>query len=131
VGDFEALVAAFFRAVSFEMGALPDYEAIRDVFVPQGLLVRALESPPEISTVDEFIAPRLEQVRSGRLTAFTESELSGTDSVFGNVAQRWTRYDKRGVLDGMPFVAQGWISTQFVRTAQGWRITAMAWDDER
>lgn len=72
-----------------------------------------------------------EQVRSGRLTAFTESELSGVDSEFGNVAQRWSQYDKRGVLDGTPFAAKGWISTQFARTPQGWRITAMAWDDER
>ena len=124
-------MAAFFRAVSFEAGALPDYAAIRDVFVAQGLLVRALESPPEISTVNEFIAPRLEQVRSGRLTAFTETELSGENATFGNVTQRWSHYDKRGVLDGKPFAAQGWISTQFVRTPQGWRITAMAWDDER
>src|SRR5690242_1609354 len=98
MSDVEALMAAFFRAVSFEAGAMPDYEAIRDIFVPRGLLVRG--APPQVSTVDEFIAPRLKQVRSGRLTAFTETELSGEDAVFGNVTQRWSRYEKRGVLDG-------------------------------
>ncbi|MFG2045451.1 DUF4440 domain-containing protein [Dactylosporangium sp. NPDC048998] len=129
--DFEASVAAFFRAVSFEAGGRPDYEAIRGLFVPQGLLIRALETPPEITDVDGFIAPRLEQLRSGALTEFAESEISGETRVFGNVAQRWSHYDKRGVLDGNTFAARGWISTQFARTPRGWLITAMAWDDER
>jgi hypothetical protein len=129
--EFETLLAGFFKAVSFEAGEVPGYEGIRDVFVPRGLLIRALSAPPEVSTLDEFIAPRLAQVRSGALTAFAESELSGESQVFGNVGQRWSRYDKRGVLDGAPFAAQGWISTQFARTDSGWRITAMAWDDER
>jgi len=123
---------AFFAAVSFGPGpdfaqTAPRYGAIRDLFVPAGLLVRA----PDVTTVEEFIAPRLEQFRSGALSEFAEAELSGEDRVFGNVAQRWSHYDKRGVLDGVPFAAQGWISTQFARTPAGWRITAMAWDDER
>jgi hypothetical protein len=127
LSEFEALLAAFFRAVSFAAGTEPAYDKIRDLFVPQGLLIRA----PEVSTVDEFIAPRLEQVRSGRLSEFAESEISGEDRVFGNVAQRWSHYDKRGVLDGAPFAARGWISTQFARGPRGWLVTAMAWDDER
>ncbi|MFI5914095.1 hypothetical protein [Dactylosporangium sp. NPDC051541] len=131
MNEFEALLAGFFRAVSFEAGAAPDYEAIRAVFVPRGLLIRALTTPAEVSTIDEFIAPRVEQVRSGALTAFAESEISGESQVFGNVGQRWSRYDKHGVLNGAAFAAQGWISTQFARTSDGWRITSMAWDDER
>lgn len=127
----DALLARFFSAVSFEAGAVPGYDAIRELFVPRGLLIRALEPAVEITSVEEFIAPRLEQVRSGRLTQFAESELSGQTQTFGNVAQRWSRYDKRGVLDGQPFEARGWISTQFARTPQGWLITSMAWDDER
>ena len=127
---FEGLLQTFFKAVSFEAGALPDYEAIRGLFVPQGLLIRALSLPPEISTVDEFIAPRLEQVRSGRLTEFAEAEISGATQVFGKVAQRWSVYTKNGVLDGTPFSARGTISTQFVQTAVGWLMTAMAWDDD-
>ncbi|GAA3297813.1 nuclear transport factor 2 family protein [Dactylosporangium vinaceum] len=129
--EFEVLLAGFFRAVSFEAGTVPDYEAIRAVFAPRGLLIRAVGAPAEVSTVDEFIAPRVAQVRSGALTAFAESEISGASQVFGNVGQRWSRYDKRGVLDGAAFAAQGWISTQFARTGDGWRITSMAWDDER
>ncbi len=38
---------------------------------------------------------------------------------------------KRGVTDRGPIEVRGAISTQFVRTADGWRISSMAWDDER
>jgi hypothetical protein len=34
-------------------------------------------------------------------------------------------------LKGVSFEARGMISTQFVRTPVGWRISSMAWDDER
>ncbi|MEV4514523.1 DUF4440 domain-containing protein [Dactylosporangium sp. NPDC049525] len=126
----ETLLHDFFRAVSFEPGGRPDYEAVHGLFVPGGFLVKAV-GVPEVSTVREFITPRLALVESGALTEFHESERSGETSAFGNVAQRWSVYDKRGVQGGVAFSAAGRISTQFVRTPSGWRITSMAWDDER
>lgn len=125
----QTLLEDFFRAVSFEPGGHPHYETIRGLFIPGGLLVKAVGAP-EVSTVDEFIAPRLALVESGALTEFHESERSGETQTFGNVAQRWTVYDKRGVQDGVAFSAAGRISTQFVRTPSGWLMTSMAWDDE-
>jgi hypothetical protein len=124
------LLREFFRAVSFEPGGRPGYDAIHDLFVPGGLLVKAIGAP-EVSTVRDFIAPRLALVESGALSEFHESERSGATQEFGNVAQRWSVYDKRGVQDGVAFAAAGRISTQFVRTPSGWLITSMAWDDER
>ena len=35
------------------------------------------------------------------------------------------------VQDGVAFSAAGIITTQFIATPAGWRMTAMAWDDER
>jgi hypothetical protein len=32
---------------------------------------------------------------------------------------------------GVAIAARGMISTQFILTLQGWRISCMAWDDER
>ena len=36
-----------------------------------------------------------------------------------------------GEQDGTPFSGRGMKSLQFVRTGEGWRISAAAWDDER
>ena len=119
----EELLAAFFDAVSFK--PRPDYERLRELFVPEGLLIR----PPDVMGLDAFIAPRAQSVDSGELTEFEEYELDGRTDVFGDVAHRFSRYGKRGVRNGEPFGARGAISTQFARTPSGWRMTSMAWDD--
>jgi hypothetical protein len=128
--ELAALTAAFLNAVSFEPGERPAYDAIRDLFIDQGLLIKNV-GEPEIATVDEFIEPRQALVDSGALTEFEERELSYRSEVFGNVAHRMSTYSKRGVQDGVRFEARGVISTQFIFTPSGWRMSAMAWDDER
>ncbi len=125
--EIEQLLAAFLAAVSFQAGGRPDYERIRDLFIPTGQLIR----PPEVMSLDAFIAPRQATVDAGDLTEFEETELTGATEIFGDVAHRFCGYAKRGVLKGAAFATRGAITTQFVRTLAGWRISAMAWDDER
>jgi hypothetical protein len=127
----KAIIDAFFEAVSFEEGSSPAYDRIRELVVPGGLLIRNSGAAPEIATVDEFIAPRQALVDSGELTSFAEFETHAITEVFGQVAHRLSTYGKRGVSGGEPFEGAGIISTQFVLTPDGWRISSMAWDDER
>jgi len=129
--ELDRLMHGFFHAVSFEDGTIPPYESIYDLFIESGLVIKNTSSTPEISTVSQFIEPRLAAVRSGDLTRFNEVELCETTEIFGNVAHRFNSYAKSGSMKGVPFTARGMISTQFVKTAAGWKISAMAWDDER
>ena len=80
--------------------------------------------------MDEFIESRQALVDAGELTSFAEFETHAITEVFGGVAHRMSTYGKRGVQDGAFFAARGVISTQFVRTPEGWRMSSMAWDDE-
>jgi hypothetical protein len=128
--ELAALVSRFFAAVSFESGGRPDYEAIRALFIDEGILVKNISDVPEISDIDGFIRPRQAMVDSGELTQFFEAERSDVTEVFGKVAHRFSVYEKRGVTNGVTAAALGMVSTQFIRTATGWRITAMVWDDE-
>jgi hypothetical protein len=75
--------------------------------------------------------PRQQQVNSGELTSFEEGEVAHVTEVFGNVGHRFSTYQKRGTSNGVAFEARGIICTQFVRTPSGWKISSMAWDDER
>jgi hypothetical protein len=131
VEDLDALTRRFFAAVSFEAGQRPAYEVLHELFVENGRLIRAIGDRPEITTVEQFIEPRQRSVDSGELSAFNESETAEITEVFGNVAHRFSTYAKHGVLGGAPFTGRGMISTQFVRTPEGWKISSMAWDDER
>jgi hypothetical protein len=124
----DELMTAFLAAVSFAAGERPSYGRIRELFIERGLLI---SQRGEVTDVEEFIAPRQATVDSGALTEFEETELTAVTEEFGNVAHRFSGYAKRGVLNGEAFATRGVISTQFVLTADGWRISAMAWDDER
>ena len=129
--QLDRLSKEFFRAISFEPGGKPSFDVIHDLFVPMGLLIRNTGATPEIASPEEFVAPRRAAVESGELTQFLELELWETTRIFGNVAHRFSAYAKSGVSKGAPFQARGMISTQYIRTPAGWRISAMAWDDER
>jgi hypothetical protein len=129
--ELKRLVDEFFRAVSFEPGAKPSYERIRGLFIEPGLLIKNSGASAEISTLGQFIAPRQASVDSGELTQFHEAELSATTEIFGNIAHRFSGYVKSGTLKGAAFEAKGLCSTQFVRTPAGWKMSSMAWDDER
>ena len=129
--ELDRLTAEFFRAVSFDTGAIPRYHNIHTLFIERGLLIKNVGTTTEISSVRQFIEPRQATVDAGDLTRFREVELSETTEIFGNVAHRFSAYAKSGTMKGVPFEARGMISTQFVLTASGWRMSAMAWDDER
>jgi hypothetical protein len=129
--ELDRLTNEFFRAVSFEEGGSPSFENIHTLFIETGLLIKNTASKPEISTVTQFIEPRQTSVRSGELTRFNEAELLETTEIFGSVAHRFSSYTKSGTMKDVPFVARGMISTQFILTPAGWKISAMAWDDER
>jgi len=129
--ELDALAAAFFEAVSFEPGGTPPYGKIHGLFIATGLLIKNTASTPEISTVAQFIAPRQALVDSGALTRFKEWELSEATQIFGNIAHRYSAYGKAGTQGGKSFEARGVISTQFIKTPEGWKMSAMAWDDER
>jgi hypothetical protein len=60
-----------------------------------------------------------------------EVEFAATTEVFGNVAHRFSTYEKRGTMQGEAIEGRGVISTQFIRTPSGWKMSSMAWDDER
>ena len=129
--ELDRLAAEFFRAVTFQSGEKPRYEDIETLFIESGLLIKNSATTPEISTVRQFVAPRQALVASGELTRFRESELAETTQIFGHIAHRFSAYEKSGTLKGVSFEARGMISTQFIRTPAGWRMSAMAWDDER
>lgn len=129
--ELKALTDEFFQAVSFERGQKPAHARIRDLFMDDGKLIRNSSELPEISSVDDFIASRQAIVDSGALTSFLEVEIAEITEVFGNVAHRFSTYKKRGTMHGEAIEGTGLISTQFIRTPSGWKISSMAWDDER
>lgn len=126
-----ALLRTFFGAFTSGADSAVRLDELRGVFLPQAVIVRTCGDEPAVDGVESFIAPRQALLSSGRLVDFIEWELRGETHIFGDIAQHLCSYAKAGVQDGMPFTARGMKTLHFVRTTAGWRVSAVAWDDER
>jgi hypothetical protein len=132
--DREAIadvVRAFFAAFTSGPDCAAGLDALRALFLPGAVIVRTCGLEPAVYGVEEFIAPRAALLSGGTLVDFHEWALDGHTEVFGDIAHHFCGYAKAGVQEGAPFTGRGMKTMQLVRTTAGWRISAVAWDDER
>ncbi len=129
--EIDTLTSRFFEAVSFAEGGRPAYQDLYELFTGTGQIIKNSGSAPEIATVSQFIEPRQRMVDSGEMTSFREVETAEITEIFGNVAHRFSTYEKRGINKGVEIQGRGVISIQFIMTGTGWKMCSMIWDDER
>src|SRR4051812_39925480 len=127
----DSLVKTFLDTFTNTNGRRPDVRRIHALALPSAVVVKATAPAPEVYSLREFVEPRQELLTGGELLDFEEVEVSARTQVAGNVAQRYSVYRKTGLQSGRPFSTKGVKIWQFVRTPEGWRISALAWDDER
>lgn len=130
MSEIEQLVGRFFAAFGTPEAQRGDLSVLRELFAPQALIVKRADAAPEFFSLDAFIAPRAELLRSGRLRQFREWEIEHATEIFGDIAQRRSHYAKAGTLDGAQFEAKGVKLLQLVRRHDGWRLSALCWQDE-
>jgi hypothetical protein len=125
------LVRRFFAAFTNRDGALVNAEALTDLFIPSAVIIKAVGDEQQTYSVRSFIEPRVRILTDGTLTDFREEETASRTDILGNVAQRVSLYRKSGVMSGERIEGKGVKVLQFARTSNGWRLTAVTWDDER
>jgi len=128
--ELDELVRKFFGAFTNTGGSRPNVAAIREVFIPQGMITANVGGDPKIYDLDEFVEPREKMLTDGTLTEFSEWEVSERTEIFEAIAHRWSEYGKSGYLNGEWFEGSGRKATQFVRTSAGWRMSAVSWEDD-
>lgn len=127
--DLDRLMRAFLGAFTNTGGGRPNIEVVREVFIPQGMIIANVGDEPVIYDLDAFIEPREKILTDGTLTEFSEWEVSEQTEIFGSIAHRFSKYRKSGFHNGEWFEGSGHKTTQFIRTPAGWRMSSMAWDD--
>ena len=127
----QGVVDTFFAAFTSGPDVASRLDALRAVLLPQAVIVRTCGLEPVVYDVDSFIAPRQELLTGGTLSDFSEWQVSGRTELFGDIAQHFCSYAKTWMQDGKPFSGKGMKTIQLIRTASGWRVSAVAWDDER
>jgi hypothetical protein len=129
--SINGIIKAFFEAfISKDIGTV-DVQAVSRLFIPEAIVIKTCGGAPVIYSVDKFIEPRQKILTDGSLTEFREAEEMVKTEIFGDIAQSFVRYRKTGVHNGTSFNVQGMKTIQFVRTTDGWKMSSVAWDDER
>ena len=105
-------------------GATPDLDRVHDLFVAGSTIIKNTAAGPEVYSLERFLG-------NGTLTGFRERELEHSTEIEGDNAERVCTYTKSGVLNGEPFTTRGVKVMRLLRTQVGWRLAALAWDDER
>ena len=129
--ELDNLTKSFFQLFTNINGAIPPIENIYKLCIPEAIIIKNIGAAPEIYSLQQFIAPRIKILTDGTLTNFSEEEVQERTEIYGHIAHRFCSYKKSGTLSGQPFEAKGMKTIQFVNTAAGWKISAVAWDDER
>ena len=129
--EIDRLVRDFFSVFCNKAGRTPKLGLLHRMFIADGLIIKNSGPVPEIFTVQEFISPRERILNDGTLREFSEEEIADRTDICGNIAQRISFYRKSGVLSGQAFRSQGVKTSQLIRTADGWKFSSLAWDDER
>jgi hypothetical protein len=134
----DAIVAALYSSVSYAPGAMPDFDKLRNIFLPVGMLIPPKKPTEDIFTtldadgfaerVKKGIAARKEK---GEPAGFVEKEIGRRTDCFGNVCQVFSTYESRyAATDAKPFT-RGINSIQLVKDGRRWWIASVAWDVER
>jgi len=126
----DELTNKFFSLFTNKDGTTPNVANIKNLFIPEGMIISNTGETANIYTLDEFIKPREEMLTDGTLTEFTEREITSTTEIFGKIAQRFCFYEKSGNLNGMPFQTIGMKTIQFVKINDTWKMSSVAWSDE-
>jgi hypothetical protein len=125
--DIQALVDTFFAAFASGPGLDERMAGLRALFLDAAVVTVGSNGQP--MSVDEFVTPRHALLAGDRLQGFREWEVSGRTEQFLAVAQHWCTYSKSWTEAGREHHGHGAKTLQLVRTGQGWRIAALAWDD--
>jgi hypothetical protein len=133
----DAIVAALYSSVSHAPDAMPNFEKLRTIFLPVGMLIPPKKPSEDIfSTLDpDGFAERVrkaiaERKQKGEPTGFEEREIGRRTDCFGNVCQIFSAYECRFTpMDAKPF-QRGINSIQLVRDGRRWWIASVAWDVE-
>jgi hypothetical protein len=126
----EEITRRFFAAFANAGGYAASIDDLYHILIPQAVIVSNSGDNPIVYSLESFVEPRRALLANGSLVDFREWETSGRTDILGNIAQRAGTYAKSWTARGRSFEQTGAKTLQFIRTPEGWQISAFAWDDD-
>lgn len=121
-----AIIEDMFAAVSWDADSPPDLARFGAAVLPEATVVPAAR-PLAPTDIAAFARRMAGLYADGAMKIFDERPLGTIVNVFGNIAVALGGFE--AIVDGGA-PGRGANAFLFVRETEGWRIAAMAWDNE-
>jgi len=129
-GGIDALTGQLYAALTFSNGHWTSAKDLGTFFFPGARLIANYDSIPQVWTVEQYVQGIEDRIAKQGLVAVEEKELFATTDVFGKVAQRFSTYQIRIVINGKETLRQGINCMQFIQERGSWKLTSLVWDRE-
>jgi len=128
--SIDEITKSFYGAFANTNERQPNWELLNSLCVLKIMLINKTEISHTVYNLASFIQPRQKILTDGTLTEFEEVETQEQTKIIKNIAQRYSKYQKSGILEGKLFKQKGHKFFQFVKTNEGWKISSVIWEDE-
>ncbi len=108
----------------------PDWNVIHKVCIPETMVIKKNGTEHIIYNLNSFVDPRKKILSDGTLIDFEEYEINSETKIVGNIAQRYSRYQKTGTLNGEQFKEFGTKFLQLIKINNEWKISSIIWEDD-
>jgi hypothetical protein len=114
----DTIVNQFYNIFNNTGNVLPDWKRIHDLCIAETIIIKKNGLDQTIYDLESFIEPRKKILTDGTLTDFSENEITETTNIIGNIAQRFSVFEKSGLMSGEHFTGRGNKLFQFIHTAR-------------
>lgn len=132
VASIDAIIAAYYAAISGPAGAARDWNRFRSLFIGKAQLVTARASgdrmTPLVLTPEQFVRLNQDYFEHG---GYFEREVHRRTDAFGSIAHVFSTYESRRKAESAKPYSRGINSIQLLQTGDRWWIVSITWDHER
>jgi RimJ/RimL family protein N-acetyltransferase len=126
----DQLTETFFNIFTNSNQQQPNWNTIYTICIPETMIIKKNSDNEDVYNLNTFIEPRKKILSDGTLTEFMEYETSEETRIVGRIAQRFSRFQKKGYHNGTYFEGNGNKLFQYVKTNNGWKISSVIWEDD-
>ncbi|GAB2808915.1 hypothetical protein [Ferruginibacter profundus] len=123
------LIQAFYNVFNNLNQRQVDCDTLYMLCIPETIIIKKSSEEEIVYNLASFIKPRQTILTDGTLIEFEEFETEEDTMIIGNIARRYSKYKKRGCLNGAYFEGSGNKLFQFINTKNSWRISSVIWED--